>query len=63
MGIKAAHEQCHNPIAYKKSWESLQWAQPLTHAGYLSETHCLQEQSLLNKARNHIPKSILVLRV
>lgn len=45
MGLKAAYEQCHNSIAYIKSWESLQWAQPLTHAGCLSETHLLQPQS------------------
>lgn len=62
MGIKAAHEQCQNPIAYKKSWETMQWAQTLTHAGCLSGTHLLQAQSPLNKACNHIPKSILVLR-
>lgn len=29
---KAAYEQCHKPIVCEKSWESLQWAQPLTTA-------------------------------
>lgn len=65
MGIKAAYEQRHKPIVYEKSWESLQWVQPLTNDECLCvclKRTCHKHRSPLNTAFNHIPKSTLVLR-